>query len=220
MRNPFPLTVKSLILFEDSYKFFEPFPRRPVPVWWENLVDPSEGLGAVLASKSLVLQHLAISFMINAEEIFRQCQPAWLWSNLQSLALTSQLMQDDPGKREEIRTLLSRSAVIARQMPRIHTFVLWNGGKAHACAFIYCVDEDQASITWRGTWNLDLSGMTKSWQLTASKRTFAKLQVKQECISSVVTSHGDSIHHLKLPCQVIHPASLWQMRREGFSLAQ
>ncbi|KAI1662289.1 hypothetical protein F4813DRAFT_344061 [Daldinia decipiens] len=77
-----------------------------------NLVDPNEGLSAVLASKSLDLQHLTISFMIDAEEFFQHCQSTWSWSHLQSLALTSQLLQDNWGKRKQIEVLLCRASVL------------------------------------------------------------------------------------------------------------
>ncbi|KAI2637686.1 hypothetical protein GGS26DRAFT_422877 [Hypomontagnella submonticulosa] len=42
-----------------------------------GLFDPNEGLGTVVASKSLYLQHLAISFMVDAEELFRRCRSTW-----------------------------------------------------------------------------------------------------------------------------------------------
>ncbi|KAL7620502.1 hypothetical protein AAE478_009497 [Parahypoxylon ruwenzoriense] len=189
-------------LFEDSYKFYDPFPKRPVHIPWFGLVDPSEGLGAVFASKSLDLQHLAISFMVNAEELFRHCQSTWSWSHLQSLALTSQLLQDDWERREQIEALLCRASVLVQMMPKIHTFVLWNGGKAHACAFIYRIDRDSASVTWRGTWHLELSPLlVKSWQLAASKLPSPELRLKQECIRGVIKSHGDAIYRLELPAR-------------------
>ncbi|KAI0841931.1 hypothetical protein F5Y06DRAFT_306900 [Hypoxylon sp. FL0890] len=225
MRVNLPDTVSSLIVFEDSYKFYDTFPKRPAHMPWfnlfDNLFDPSEGLGAVFASRSLNLQHLAVSFMVNAEEVFRYCQPMWSWSHLQSLALTSQLLQDDWGKREQIEALLCRASVLVQKMPKLHTFVLWNGGKAHACAFIYRIDREGASVTWRGTWHLEFSPLVvESWQLAASKLPFPELRLKQERIRGVIKSHGDAIYQLELPCQVIEPASLWQIRREACSLTQ
>lgn len=216
-----PHTLTRLIVFEDSYKFYDRFPKRPAHVPWFNSSDTIYGLSAVFASKSLDLQHLAVSFMVNAEELFLQCQSTWTWPHLQSLALTSQLLQDDWGKREQIEALLCRASVLVQKMPKIHTFVLWNGGKAHACAFIYRIDRDRASVTWRGTWHLELSPrVVESWQLAASRLPSPELQLKQECIREAIRCHGDAIYHLKLPCQVIEPASLWQIRREVCSLAQ
>ncbi|KAI1140318.1 hypothetical protein F5Y05DRAFT_313647 [Hypoxylon sp. FL0543] len=221
MRNNIPDTLNSLIIFEDSYAFYDPFPTHPAHIPWFNLLDPNQGLGAIFASKSLDLQHLAISFMINAEELFRHCQSTWSWTHLQSLALTSQLLQDAWEKRQQIEALLCRAEVLIQKMPKLHTFVLWNGGKAQACAFIYCIDKDNASVTWRGTWNLELTPrVVDLWQLAASKLGYSKLQFKQETVRGVIRSHGDAIYHLKLPCQVIQTASLWQIRREGYGLTQ
>ncbi|KAL7915030.1 hypothetical protein GGI35DRAFT_167444 [Trichoderma velutinum] len=218
-----PDTLNSLKIFEDSYRFYTRFPRRPTPVVWHYLVDPSESIDAVFASKSLKLQHLSISFMINAETFFRQCHSTWTWPRLQSLALTSKFLQNDAEHRHKISILLHRAGIIAQQMPMMHTFVLWNCGKPHACAFIYRAERGTASVTWRGTWDLKLTpSMVKSWQLVASKRHMyrSELQLKQDRIEAVLNCPGDAIYHLKLPCQVIEPASLWQMRREARILAQ
>ncbi|KAI1411399.1 hypothetical protein F5Y13DRAFT_200974 [Hypoxylon sp. FL1857] len=222
MRNSLPDTLNRLVVFEDSYKFYDLFPKRLVAVPWFSSFNPEEDLGAVFASKSRDLQHLAISFLVNAEVLFRHCQPTWSWLHLQSLALTSQLLQDDGEKRSQIEVLLCRARVLVHNMPKLHTLVLWNGGKGHACAFIYRVDRDSASITWRGTWHLELSPLVvKSWQIAFSKlpcSEHSELQVRQQHVRGVIKSHGDAIYRLELPCQVIEPASLWQIRREAYSL--
>lgn len=132
-------------------------PYQPLP--------PVEEVSAVFASKSLHLQHLAIS-MIQAEELFRHCQAGWSWENLEYLALTSELLQEDRGTHNEIAKLLCRASVLVQKMHKLHTFVLWNGGKGHACAFIYRVDRGSPSVTWRGMWHFKLSPhVVKSWQL-------------------------------------------------------
>ncbi|KAI0434865.1 hypothetical protein F5Y09DRAFT_328053 [Xylaria sp. FL1042] len=170
MRN---YLLNRLIVFEDSYKFYDSFKTRPVriPLPGYNLFDPSEGLGPFFASKSLDLQHLAVSFM---------------------------------EKYNQIQTLLYQAGILVHEMPKLHTFVLWNGGKAHACVFIYRVGRDNASVIWRGTWDLELSpDMIKSWQLVASKLPyyeFSVLQIKYEHIGTTINSHGDAIYHLELPC--------------------
>ncbi|KAI1110266.1 hypothetical protein F5Y14DRAFT_444123 [Nemania sp. NC0429] len=227
-RGNLPDTVKRLTIFRDAYKFYDSFPRRPTSAaaWsgWPSWLYHCELLWVNFASQSLKLQHLAISYMVNAEDIFQRCQPTWTWSQLESLALTSELLQDNWEKRSQLEALLCRAGILAQQMPKLHRFVLWNGGKGHACAFIYCVGRDNASITWRGTWQLELRPLVvERWQLVASKLPYYKyggLQIKQENIQGVIHSHGDAIHHLELPCQVVDPASLWQIRREGYTLTQ
>lgn len=151
LRERLPPSFNSLTVFEDSYSFYDLFQMRP------KTVDRFERLGQAFAAKCLTLNHLAISFLVNAEELFRHSESTWSWPHLQSLALTSQLLHNEWEKREQIEDLLCRASDLARKMPKLHTFVLSNGGKAHACAFIYRVDGDRASITWRGTLNLEFS---------------------------------------------------------------
>ncbi|KAK4067030.1 uncharacterized protein Triagg1_8030 [Trichoderma aggressivum f. europaeum] len=216
-----PDTVSSLIIFQDSYRFYTSFPRRTIAAPWFNPDDPDdpdEQTVPVFTSNSLKLQHLSISFMIPAEAFFRQCESTWTWSHLQSLALTSKLMRHEAEHRRAVKVFLRRAGEVAQQMPKMHTFVLWNCENSHACAFIYRVERGTASLTWRGTWNLKLSSLVvEPWQVVASKRQMycSKLQLKKEQVKAAIKCPGDAIYHLKLPCQVIEPASLWQIRREG-----
>ena len=95
-------------------------------------------------------------------------------------------------------------------MPRLRTLVLWNGVKGNACAFIYHTDRDRAYVTWRGTWDLELSPrVVRIWRGVALESRSCALQVSKQQV------HGDAIYRLGLPCQVVAPASLWQIRREG-----
>ncbi|KAI1351299.1 hypothetical protein F5Y01DRAFT_283347 [Xylaria sp. FL0043] len=225
LRFDLPNTLKRLIVFRDSHDFYDSFPKRAAHIQQGyGLFAPRQALSMTFATKSLNLQHLAISFMVSAEDLFRHCQSTWRWSRLQSLALTSQLLQDDWEKRNRIPDLLYQAGTHVQNMPLLHTLVLWNGGKAHACAFIYRVGRDTASVTWRGTWHLELSPqVVKPWHLAASKllrSEDAELQIKQEHIGAAINSHGDAIFHLELPCQVVEPASLWQIRREAYSLPE
>jgi hypothetical protein len=52
------------------------------------------------------------------------------------------------------------------------------------------------------------------WQQVADMYS-CTLQLVKEGVDGVIGSHGDAIHHLRLPCQVVTPASLWQIRQEG-----
>ncbi|KAL6807373.1 hypothetical protein GGI42DRAFT_351980 [Trichoderma sp. SZMC 28013] len=212
-----PDTLNSLIIFQDSYRFYTRFPRRTPPSPWFNPDDPDES-DPVFASNSLKLQHLSISFMITAEDFFRHCESTWTWSRLQSLALTSKLLRHETEHRHTITFLLRRAGKVAQQMPMMHTFVLWNCERRHACAFIYRVERGTASLTWRGTWDLKLPPpVVESWQPVASMRNMhcSEIQLKRDHIKAAINCPGDAIFHLKLPCQVIEPASLWQIRREG-----
>ncbi|KAK2018809.1 hypothetical protein LZ32DRAFT_289689 [Colletotrichum eremochloae] len=70
---------------------------------------------------------------------------------------------------------------------------------------------------WRETWRLEWSpGVVKAWQLAASKLSSHRFEIRQEYVQGDIRSHGDAIYHLELPCQVIDPASVWQIRREAW----
>ncbi|KAL7803478.1 hypothetical protein V8C44DRAFT_353123 [Trichoderma aethiopicum] len=218
-----PGSLKSLTIFEDSYRRYNRFSRRMSDGPWINLFLETLRLGAMFASRSRGLQHLCISFMVNAEDVFRNCQPAWNWPHLQTLALTSNFLRQDEKFRPYINMILRRAGALAQRMPELNTFVLWNGGRGHACAFIYRVEEDGASITWRGTWRLVLSEdplVLQVWGHVAARRKFSRLQIRQQRIFRYISSHGDAVHRLELPCQVVEPASVWQIRREAFRPAR
>ncbi|CAJ2506290.1 Uu.00g004200.m01.CDS01 [Anthostomella pinea] len=86
----------------------------------------------------------------------------------------TQTLEDDWQKCNYLQGLLCRASVLARKMPQLTAFVLWNGGKAHDCAFICEMGNDRssASLTWRGTWRLEFRpAEVKAWQLVASKAT-------------------------------------------------
>ena len=113
-------------------------------------------IGAAFASRSLDLEQLSVSYMANAEDFLRACLSTWTWQRLQCLALTSQLIRHTRS-RQEIDALLYKAGITALRMPRLHTLVLWNSSRGNACTFIYHTDRDYAYVTWRGTWDMELS---------------------------------------------------------------
>ncbi|UKZ68359.1 uncharacterized protein TrAtP1_009398 [Trichoderma atroviride] len=214
IQSSLPKSVQRMVMFQESTELYDAlssFDGQRQRVGHHDRYDEA------FAHKSLELHHLAVSFMVDAEQMFTSCQPTWIWPNLQTLSLTSQLLQSDGGKRGTIEALLCRAGELVRRMPKMRTLVLWNGGKDHACAFMYCVDEnDYPSITWRGTWDMEMSPrIIEAWQDVASTLPSCRLDVRNERIEETIGSHGDAIYYLRLPLQVVEPASLWQMRREA-----
>ena len=60
--------------------------------------------------------------------------------------------------------------------------------------------------------------VVKAWQCVAMEHHLCRtLRVDKQRVNSVIGSHGDAIHFLDLPCPVVDPASLWQIRREEAS---
>jgi hypothetical protein len=220
IRHHLPQTLKRVTVFEDFNDSLAAVlvSANIAQVWWLWQVEASRvvdaKVGAAFASKSLGLEQLAVSYMVNAEDFFRACQPTWTWQRLQSLALTTQLLRPT-GSRQEIDALLYEAGLAALRMPKLRTLVLWNGGRENACAFIFHVDGHRASVTWRGTWDMGLSRrVVEVWERVASERQLCVLRFSKEQVCDAIGSHGDAIHHLGLPVQVVTPISLWQIRRE------
>ncbi|KAG7101008.1 hypothetical protein HYQ44_019489 [Verticillium longisporum] len=134
---------------------------------------------------------------------------------LETLALTVRLFQQETPP-QEINDLLLKASEIAVRMPKLRTMVLWNGARGNACAFVFQAKAGCAFITWRSTWDLEINHrVEEAWEQLASRDHSRYVLTKKEKIQGQVASHGDAIHLLDLPCQVVEPASLWQIRREG-----
>ena len=174
--------------------------------------------GYALVEASLSLEHLAASFVPDASHFFKACQNWTTWPRLESLALTSNVLEPQQPS-VCINDLLETVALVAIKMPRLKSMELWNGRAGFAGVFQYQVSESDwtAKITWRGTWGLPLElRILKAWQAVTSERMDCKLQVVTEILDAnvVITSHGDAIHNLRLLNTVAHPVSLWQIQKE------
>lgn len=168
-----------------------------------------------------------MAFLVTAERVLHECQPTWSWPVLESLALTSPLLHSG-SDGDKIEALLCKAAHILPRMQRLQTLVLWNGGKAIACAFLFYRNssssssssrDKKASTTWRGNWRFSWTPrILECWNRAAKSLGVDTLDFRHELIEADVHSHGDAIHHLKLPCSVITPESRWQIRREAYTL--
>ncbi|KAI1359884.1 hypothetical protein F5Y08DRAFT_349266 [Xylaria arbuscula] len=174
-------------------------------------------LAKAFAKQSHNFERLSISYMIDAQQLFTSCQQLpCAWNLLQSLTLTSStLAQRTP--RRDVYTLLQNASLAALNMPQLKSMVLWNSEQGQACAVIYLrpTASGMATLTWRGTWDLDLSyDVVESWKKVASGSCY--LRVENEALQDVdIRCHGDAVYHLRLPDGVIDQASLWQIRQEG-----
>ncbi|KAL7926411.1 hypothetical protein ACQKWADRAFT_328219 [Trichoderma austrokoningii] len=215
IQHQLPPSVQRLVMFRESTTSYD---ESLVVAGQANRTGHRDSYDTAFALKSLELHHLAASFIIDAEHMFQLCQPTWTWLNLETLSLTSQLLQknDDENRGGDLEGLICRAAQLVRQMPKLKTLVLWNGEQNNACAFIYSVERNgYPFITWRGTWDLEMSQrIIEAWREVASRFPTDRLGVRREHIGETIGSHADAIYYLRLPLQVVEPESLWQMRRE------
>lgn len=161
--------------------------------------------------------------MIDAPQLFTACQlqrSCNSWNLLQSLTLTACTLSRNVS-RQDVYTLLRNASVTALKMPRPIRMVLWNSEPGHACAVFYQRDaaSETATLTWRGTWDFELShdrSVVEAWKKVAEAFGPCSLRFEKEALRDVeIRSHGDAIHHLCLPEGVVDPESLRQIRQEG-----
>ncbi|KAG5784687.1 hypothetical protein H9Q73_001669 [Fusarium xylarioides] len=214
-------TLKRVILFQDSKQYltesalqtqdYDAFIIPPEYMSMFNFPDNTKSI----AQTSLRLNELSVSFFIDAMNFFEACEEGWTWDHLKCLSLTSSLLfRSIKGQKKHIGNLLIAAAKIVLRMPNLTTMVLWNGGTGRACAFMYTRTEHYAHITWRGTWDLEISRQVlEAWEDVAKLHS-VELRITHERLRETIRSHGDALFHLNLPCQVIEPTSLWQIRME------
>lgn len=216
----FPQSLKTISIFEDfsdhlTTAMLNHYARKPwLPtVEAYRITDPQ--LAATFSTKSRDLEHMSVAYMIDAKDFFQGANPISIWGNLQSLTLTSRLLRPSVS-RQDIDSLLYEAGTVALRMPKLHTLVIWYGMKGSACAFISRVNGEGAHLTWRSTWEMELSSrVVEVWQRVTSQRHSRALRVDNQEIHGLIQSHGDAIYHLDLPYQVVSPVSLPQIRREG-----
>ncbi|PTB69996.1 hypothetical protein BBK36DRAFT_1110106 [Trichoderma citrinoviride] len=207
--------VRRLILFENSCsQYLLDFP----------FLDTDRGstlvVSRAIASASLVLEHLAASFMVDASDFFEAREPSWRWLNLTWLALTSRLLTPDQDA-EKVDEMLCAAAAAAMTMPNLETMELWNGSEGLAMVFKYqrAREREPAVITTRGTWDFALCPeVVDAWEVVAKNHCCEGCTIEKELLNAAaVTSTGDAIHYLRLSHPVIRPISLEQIRMErGF----
>ncbi|KAI5459680.1 hypothetical protein BGZ63DRAFT_446536 [Mariannaea sp. PMI_226] len=219
-----PRVLRTLTLFEDfnedynsTYSFID---MGDVPPAWrpELIRTPWTRVSAALAVRSIRLERLFASNMLDAKDFFKACKPNWVRRSLTSLALTSRLLNRlaDPSKVNDMLVAAGRTAL---QMPELQTLEIWNGMKGNACVFRYEATSTAniATISWCGTWDLQLSEeLVRTWTQVALqvRKQLLSVQVNQKLDPSHITSHAVAIRDLKLSEGVIHPVSLEQILRE------
>ncbi|KAH6877244.1 hypothetical protein B0T10DRAFT_520287 [Thelonectria olida] len=180
-----PQTLKRVTLFEHAH------PSRHVPADYTRDVPylgprvEYDGPAVALAKRSISLEYLSVSVMVDARQFFDACELGWTWHNLQYLELTSPLLTDVE-TRDEVSDLLYNAGITALNMPQLHNMILWNGMREEAGAFIYCKkskEDGLPSITWRGTWTPYLHRyVTVTWDVVAETFTRQRIRMDYEWI--------------------------------------
>lgn len=178
-------------------------------------------LAQAFARRSIDLEYLSVSFMIDAWDFFNACHPEWRWPNLETLVLTSQRLTI-AADEEQVNTLLYLAAKAALWMPNLRGMVLWNVKESGPCAFKYVKQDGVSQITWHSTWGFDFQApVILAWADVADLPSRAIRFWGQGLVRGRIpqvkafSCHGEAIAWLQLPAGVIDPISLWQIRMEA-----
>lgn len=188
--------VKSMTVFQDRNKYFnavsrlhkEELPRSHQANVVTPPVIPSRQpvLAWEFATASLYLEHLSIAFIIDAVDFFDQCREKWLWCELRSLTLTSQLLTCN-GDSFKISGLLQTAAQMATHMPKLERLTIWNGGVNEACAFTYRKHQHNASVIWQAKGGTQIYPAVHSAWENVHSRCF--LSVERKGTWPIIVSH-------------------------------
>ncbi|KAI1376912.1 hypothetical protein F4677DRAFT_444722 [Hypoxylon crocopeplum] len=212
-----PGTLRTLTLFEDTNEDINKACASRYLLFPSRKREPQEFLGEECARTSLHLQQISASFLVDAQHFFQAVQPGWVWNNLESLALTSQLLTPsaDP---DETNDMFFAAGVAATRMPKLRLMEIWYGAKGFAGVFRYNrVSAHVSKITWDGSWNLGLQPhVAQAWVDVALTHTGFEpfwLQTRHQD-EDTIRCHGSAIERLGLMAGVVSPVSLEQMQRE------
>ncbi|KAK1986172.1 hypothetical protein LZ30DRAFT_582556 [Colletotrichum cereale] len=228
-----PPQLKHISLFEETNEDYIAIVRRSPSLAQATLATvrvASPAVGESLAARSLGLDSLSATFIVEAKDFFQVCQKDWVWEHMRVLVLSSRILTHtaDP---TTITRLLRDAAKAALSMPSLETTVLWNGARGEACKFFYREGSDCTAIGWRGTWDFQLERdtshawnlglgreMLRAWKKVADKHTRHDLRIVQDPrIMASVDSNAHAIEFLDLPPGVIDQVSCLQLRRETAS---
>lgn len=177
-----------------------------------SIRKPNPAVSRMVALASLKLEHVAASFLVDADHFFR-IEPSWEWPNLTSLVLTSNLLRPVEDSAN-ITAMLEAAAATAMKMPRLESMEIWNGRKGLAALFKVqaSCETRRVLITWRATWTLVMEpSVVRAWEAVVRHRYDDgwRLNLAQEWLDeAAIKSHGDAIERLMLSGQVLRPVSL------------
>lgn len=211
-----PSQVKTVTIFEDfDERLWRRVRSKPRHGYLAASPGPNPNLAKSFAVRSQTLEHLSVSYMIDARHFFDACKTSHTWQRLRSLKLSSPILTQWADKWQ-IEAMLLRAAAAATNMPQLEDLAIWNSKAGEAAAFYFQrnIKEHRATIIWRGTWSFAFSKeVVAAWRKAATDSCL--LSSKHRIIKHPVRSHGTGIAHLHLGPRVIDPRSLAQIRKEA-----
>ncbi|KAK2589922.1 hypothetical protein QQS21_012402 [Conoideocrella luteorostrata] len=216
IQDALPIHVEMLSIFEDpNSELVSAMHRDPL---FEQVIDDNVTAGTelvrALVLRSCDLKHLSISFMVDARQFLDSLQSTYCCHKLRSLTLTASVLRRE--SQNKIASFLSHASSFPQEMKQLERLILWNSKRGDACSLIYQRDRSnqQATLTWRGTWHFELNyEVVESWKKVTPDLF---LRIENEQLQAVIKQNGDAIYHLRLPGEVIDPISVRQLRQEAY----
>ncbi|KAI1771137.1 hypothetical protein F4818DRAFT_454807 [Hypoxylon cercidicola] len=210
-----PNTLKTLTVFEDFSEEYNTITTLARGLhFWENVRTPNALVACTLAYRSVHLEELYASYIIDASHFFVIPDSTWEWPNLKSISLTDHHLTDSPGSARRIQRMLRNAGRAAFNMPNLERMEIWNGMARQAGVFRYQVSDGVAIVSWTGTWRMDLNREAlAAWRRVARKHP-KYIMTSQRLEQVDIMSHADAIEQLGINPKVIHPVSLEQIQRE------
>lgn len=217
MISELPASIKQLAVFEDIKDEFSSI-FQPTPFGLSHERRLSLAISTARASRQL--EHLALSFVVDAGLFFHHFSPSpetdtkpdasWTWPKLKTLALTAQLLRLPRESSAEINRLLEAASLAVRRMPKLLILEMWHGNSnQHGCVVRYHHDPDtkQASLTWHASWSIDITERAaSSWKETVHQMTGLELDFRfEEMVFSKPLRTYWVARFLKLRDRVITP---------------
>ncbi|KAM0332295.1 hypothetical protein ACHAQA_002571 [Verticillium albo-atrum] len=178
---------------------------------------------AALVRASPNLQSLSASFLVDAVDFFNVLQvEAELWPDnggwrqggcpeMRKLSLTSPLLRPDGGGQEMGGLLTSAVAAVVRDMPRLETMEIWNGGQGFGCVFRYGVVGGRRRFVWKSTFRIEFVERI----FEELREVYPGVDFRVEGVSPEgMDSYYDILRRLELADEMLDPLSRFQMEWE------
>ncbi|OBT65014.1 hypothetical protein VE03_05277 [Pseudogymnoascus sp. 23342-1-I1] len=220
-----PSTLRDLSILEDFNKLLHPEHFKQLTYLEQYTKRANPALGKALSKSSRLLTNLSAAFLVDAVDFFASFGPTnnpnanvIPWENLQRLALTSRLLHPKTAGRN-INGMLIAAGRVAAFMPKLMVMEIWNGGRRHACVFLYTNINGKARISWECTWgrgfqldsdvincweNVPKQGQHSHGNFTATVKLKAWRQRDMKTYASI-------IRRLKPRCGIQHSLSQFQL---------
>ncbi|KAK7416613.1 hypothetical protein QQX98_005084 [Neonectria punicea] len=201
-----PPTLKQFSFYEEFSTMYHQQPRKMRP-GRRNM-----RLLKAMIETSRHLEHLSISFAIDAQDFFSH-NPQLDWEFLATIALTSTVLVSRSNAM--VNELLECVAEGAKKMPKLKTLEIWHYKTGEVGIFRYEKFDRSSKIMWQGTWDFAMSKyVQQAWHQVFTEADGDMYEFGVEVIKlppEDLTSIGSVFPYLKLKKYILDDVSWTQV---------